>query len=48
MSKTGWAKRLGLVVGLLTFIHYLATGRLPFGTPELLRSDEGSEAIVDE
>jgi hypothetical protein len=48
MSKTGWATRLGIVLGSLTVIHYLATGRLPFGTPQILRSEDGSEAAIDE
>lgn len=48
MSKTGSATRLALVIGALVVVHYLATGKLPFGTPELLRSDEASEGIIDE
>ena len=48
MNKTGWLKRLGLVSGLLVVVHYLATGKLPFGTPELLRSEDASEGMVDE
>jgi hypothetical protein len=48
MSKASWIRNLGLILGVLTVVHYLATGKLPFGTPELLRSGEGSEEIVDE
>jgi hypothetical protein len=48
MSKTGWVTRLGVVIVFLTVVHYLATGKLPFGTPELLRSDGASEGMVDE
>ena len=48
MSKTGWATRLALVIGLSIVVHYLATGKSPFGTPQILRSDEASEEIIDE
>jgi DMSO/TMAO reductase YedYZ heme-binding membrane subunit len=43
MSEANWLKRLGLLFGVLTVVHYLATGKLPFGTPELLRSDDDSD-----
>lgn len=48
MSKTGWMKRLGVLAGVFLVVHYLATGKLPFGTPELLRSDDASERVIDE
>ena len=48
MSKASWIRNFGLLLGVLTVIHYLATGKLPFGAPELLRPGEGSEEHVEE
>ncbi len=47
MSKTR-ATRLALVIVVLLVVHYLATGKLPFGTPQILQSDDASEGIIDE
>jgi hypothetical protein len=48
MSLIGWIIRIGVVLGVLSVVHYLATGRLPFGTPQLLQDGDASETLVED